>query len=153
VLTGFEGDEAPPAVEPVATTRSTQVRSVLQVLTAVRGRWRWGIYTLSSMRSATDMRSCCGRDAGGAGVWCGRRGIPAFPFCHVTLRGREPRTGYPEHPATIGQHLKKLRLDRGLRQKDAAPSLGSTSRPTRTGSRGSTSRRSASSLPSSASWG
>jgi transcriptional regulator with XRE-family HTH domain len=47
-----------------------------------------------------------------------------LPFCHVTLRGQKPRPGYPEHPATIGEHLKKRRLDRGLRQKDVARELG-----------------------------
>lgn len=47
-----------------------------------------------------------------------------MPFCHVTLRGRKPRPGYPEHPATLGEHLKKRRLDLGLRQKDVARELG-----------------------------
>jgi transcriptional regulator with XRE-family HTH domain len=54
----------------------------------------------------------------------GRRDIPAFPFCHVTLRGRKPREGYPEEPSTIGEHLRKRRLDLGLRQKDAARAIG-----------------------------
>jgi transcriptional regulator with XRE-family HTH domain len=54
----------------------------------------------------------------------GRRGIPAFPFCHVTLRGRKPRPGYPEEPKTLGEHLRKRRVDLGLRQKDAAERLG-----------------------------
>jgi transcriptional regulator with XRE-family HTH domain len=50
--------------------------------------------------------------------------IPAFLFCHVTLRGRKPRPGYPEEPSTVGEHLKKRRLDLGLRQKDVAGELG-----------------------------
>jgi len=40
------------------------------------------------------------------------------------LRGRKPRPGYPDNPATFGEHLKKRRLDRGLRQKDVARELG-----------------------------
>jgi transcriptional regulator with XRE-family HTH domain len=47
-----------------------------------------------------------------------------LPFCHVTLRGRKPRAGYPEEPSTIGEHLKKRRLDLGLRQRDVAEQLG-----------------------------
>lgn len=53
-----------------------------------------------------------------------RRGIPAFPFCHVTLRGRKPRSGYPEEPRTLGEHLKRRRLDRGFRQRDVSGVLG-----------------------------
>jgi transcriptional regulator with XRE-family HTH domain len=53
-----------------------------------------------------------------------RTGIPAFPFCHVTLRGQKPRNGYPEAPETLGEHLLKRRLDLGLRQKDVAEKLG-----------------------------
>lgn len=40
------------------------------------------------------------------------------------MRGRKPRPGYPEEPKTIGEHLKRRRLDRGLRQKDVARELG-----------------------------
>src|SRR5262249_16941851 len=50
--------------------------------------------------------------------------VPAFPLCRVTLRGQTPRPGYPEEPVTIGQHLKRRRLDLGLRQKDVAEQLG-----------------------------
>lgn len=41
-----------------------------------------------------------------------------------TLRGRKPRPGYPEEPSSLGEHLKKRRLDRELRQKDVAAELG-----------------------------
>jgi transcriptional regulator with XRE-family HTH domain len=40
------------------------------------------------------------------------------------LRGRKPRPGYPDNPSTLAEHLKKRRLDRGLRQKDVARELG-----------------------------
>jgi len=63
-------------------------------------------------------------DTSSAGPPGARTDIPAFPFCHVTLRGRKPRPGYPEEPKTIGEHLRKRRLDLGLRQKDVAERLG-----------------------------
>jgi len=46
-----------------------------------------------------------------------RTDILAFPFCHVTSRGQKPREGYPEEPKILGEHLKKRRIDLGLRQK------------------------------------
>jgi transcriptional regulator with XRE-family HTH domain len=42
----------------------------------------------------------------------------------LTLRGRILRPGYPETPHTLGEHLKKARLDRGIEQKDAARAMG-----------------------------
>jgi tetratricopeptide (TPR) repeat protein len=38
-------------------------------------------------------------------------------MCHVTVRGRIRRPAYPETPSSPGEHLKKARLDRGLRQQ------------------------------------
>jgi DNA-binding XRE family transcriptional regulator len=34
------------------------------------------------------------------------------------------RLGYPANPRTVGEHLKRARLDRGIRQKEAARSIG-----------------------------
>lgn len=51
------------------------------------------------------------------------RVIPAFPFCGVTLRGRKPRHGYPEELRTLGEHLKKKRLDLGLIQREVAKEI------------------------------
>jgi transcriptional regulator with XRE-family HTH domain len=42
----------------------------------------------------------------------------------LTLRGRVSRPGYPANPRTVGEHLKKVRLDRGIRQKEVARMLG-----------------------------
>jgi hypothetical protein len=80
------------------------------------------------------MRRCIPRVGGGRALflpfWSGvlanrqRNLIPAFPFCHVTLRRWKPRHGYPDTSATLGEHLKKRRLDRGLRQRDVAEFLG-----------------------------
>ena len=41
------------------------------------------------------------------------------------LRGRiPPPRWYPEHPQTLGDHLRKTRLDRGLWQEHVAAELG-----------------------------
>lgn len=58
--------------------------------------------------------------------------MDALPFCRVTLRGmRCPKgpyfkatTGYPETPKTIGEAIRKRRLDLGIRQIDAAKIIG-----------------------------
>lgn len=46
-------------------------------------------------------------------------------FCHVTLRARRPLPpGYPTALTTVGDHLRKRRLDLGLSFKQAAARLG-----------------------------
>ncbi|MBI5762140.1 MAG: helix-turn-helix transcriptional regulator [Planctomycetes bacterium] len=47
-----------------------------------------------------------------------------MPFCHLHLKAKKPRPGYPVNPTTFGERLKKWRLDRGLRQADVAKQLG-----------------------------
>jgi len=42
----------------------------------------------------------------------------------LTLRGRVSRPDYPATPRTVGEHLKRARLDRGIRQKEAPRMLG-----------------------------
>jgi DNA-binding XRE family transcriptional regulator len=42
----------------------------------------------------------------------------------LTLRRRISRPDYPATPRTLADHLKKARLDRGVRQKDAARTIG-----------------------------
>ncbi len=38
-----------------------------------------------------------------------------MPFCHVTLRGQKPLSpAYPRELRTLGDHLRKRRLDLGL---------------------------------------
>ncbi len=44
------------------------------------------------------------------------------------MRGWKPREGYPEEPKTLGEHLKKRRIDLGLRQKDVAALIGANQR-------------------------
>jgi transcriptional regulator with XRE-family HTH domain len=42
-----------------------------------------------------------------------------LPFCHVTLTAPKPSpVGYPLDPNSLGEHLKKKRIDSGLLQKD-----------------------------------
>jgi transcriptional regulator with XRE-family HTH domain len=51
--------------------------------------------------------------------------IPALPFCHVRLSGPKPQQkSYPKALKTLGDHLRKRRLDLGLLQKDVADQLG-----------------------------
>lgn len=48
-----------------------------------------------------------------------------MPFCHVTLkRTKRPPEGYPEKPDPVGEHLRKMRMDRRLLQRDMAERLG-----------------------------
>jgi transcriptional regulator with XRE-family HTH domain len=51
--------------------------------------------------------------------------IPALPFCHAYLKGPRPLpSSYPQVLATIGDHLRKRRLDLGLLQREVAERLG-----------------------------
>jgi transcriptional regulator with XRE-family HTH domain len=53
------------------------------------------------------------------------RGIPALPFCHISLKGQKPLSkAYPRELKTLGDHLRKRRLDLKLLQKEVAPILG-----------------------------
>jgi len=49
----------------------------------------------------------------------------ALPICHLALRGRKPLPkGYPQQLRTLGDHIRKKRLDLGLTQKEAAREIG-----------------------------
>lgn len=51
--------------------------------------------------------------------------IPALPFCHLKLTAPKPKTyEYPAEAKTLGDHIRKKRLDEGLRQQDLAGRLG-----------------------------
>ncbi len=51
--------------------------------------------------------------------------IPALPFCHITLKGQKPpHPAYPRELKTVGDHLRKKRLELKLLQKDVAMILG-----------------------------
>ena len=48
-----------------------------------------------------------------------------MPFCHVSLTASRPLPpAYPRKLTTLGDHLRKKRLDLGLLQKDLAQRLG-----------------------------
>ena len=52
-------------------------------------------------------------------------GMVALPFCYVTLKALKPRSkAYPEAICTIGDHLRKKRLDMGIFQKEVAIAIG-----------------------------
>jgi len=51
--------------------------------------------------------------------------IHKLPPCRVTLRGRKSRpAGYPEDPRSLGEHLRRARLDRRLPQRQVAAAIG-----------------------------
>jgi transcriptional regulator with XRE-family HTH domain len=51
----------------------------------------------------------------------------ALPCCHVTLSVSKPKNpSYPAELNTIGDHLRKRRLDLGLLQKEVAKHIGVT---------------------------
>ena len=50
-----------------------------------------------------------------------------MPFCHVHLRAQKPLSrAYPKALKTLGDHIRKRRLDLQLLQSDAAQKLGVT---------------------------
>jgi len=54
-----------------------------------------------------------------------RTDTPALPFCHLTLKGRKPPPyGYPTEPKSLGEHMKKRRMDLGLTQREVARRIG-----------------------------
>jgi transcriptional regulator with XRE-family HTH domain len=49
-----------------------------------------------------------------------------LPSCHLALRGKKPRDeAYPAELKTLGDHLRKRRLDLGLLQREVAANIGS----------------------------
>lgn len=53
-----------------------------------------------------------------------RTGIPALPFCDITLKAPKPLSSqYPQTLTTLGDHLRKKRLDLKLIQRDVAKML------------------------------
>ena len=51
--------------------------------------------------------------------------IPALPFCKVTLKAQKPLpSSYPKKLKTLGDHLRKKRLDLKLLQRDVAKRIG-----------------------------
>lgn len=52
-------------------------------------------------------------------------GIAALPFCNLRLQSEKPKgKAYPKQVATIGDAIRKRRLDLGLRQRELATRLG-----------------------------
>jgi DNA-binding XRE family transcriptional regulator len=49
----------------------------------------------------------------------------ALPFCHLALKGPKPLPPeYPKDLQTLGDHIRRRRLELGLFQKDAAKQIG-----------------------------
>ncbi len=54
-----------------------------------------------------------------------RNVIPALPFCSLVLTAKKPiNPAYPKSLVSLGDHLRKRRLDLGLLQKEVALTLG-----------------------------
>ncbi|MGH7773938.1 MAG: helix-turn-helix domain-containing protein [Candidatus Binatia bacterium] len=48
-----------------------------------------------------------------------------MPFCHAPLQAPKPRPPkYPQELKTLGDHIRKRRLDLGLLQKEVAERIG-----------------------------
>jgi DNA-binding transcriptional regulator YiaG len=48
-----------------------------------------------------------------------------LPFCQLTIKASHPKKqGYPKTLLTIGDHIRKRRLDLGLFQREAAAQIG-----------------------------
>jgi transcriptional regulator with XRE-family HTH domain len=51
--------------------------------------------------------------------------MAALPFCHSEIRAPKPKpTAYPSTISTLGDHIRKRRLDLKLLQKQAATRIG-----------------------------
>jgi len=51
------------------------------------------------------------------------RRVAFLPFVSLCLKTGRPKP-YPENPVTLGEHLKKRRIEQGLFQRQAAERLG-----------------------------
>ena len=50
---------------------------------------------------------------------------PALPFCKISLKAwKPPSSAYPKYLQTLGDHLRKNRLDQKLLQRDVGRLLG-----------------------------
>ena len=50
---------------------------------------------------------------------------PALPFCHIALRSSKPKPpNYPCVLNTLGDHIRKRRLELGLYQREVASKIG-----------------------------
>jgi len=57
-------------------------------------------------------------------LWYQHTGIPALPFCKVTLKAQKPvSAAYARALTTLGDHLRKKRLDLKLLQREVAQKL------------------------------
>lgn len=52
-------------------------------------------------------------------------GLPALPFCHTILKAPKPTPpSYPKTLKSLGDHIRKRRLDLGLLQEQVARQIG-----------------------------
>src|SRR5262245_4545307 len=53
-----------------------------------------------------------------------RARIPMLPFCHVHLRAKRTDPRLPRQLKTLGDHIRKKRIELGLLQREVADLLG-----------------------------
>jgi DNA-binding XRE family transcriptional regulator len=59
------------------------------------------------------------------GSWCGHSLRGSLPSYHIRLEAAKPPPAeYPRELRTLGNHLRKRRLDLGLLQREVAEQLG-----------------------------
>lgn len=53
--------------------------------------------------------------------------MAALPFCHIEISASwKDNSAYPAELKSIGDHIRKRRLDKAMKQKDVAKTLGCT---------------------------
>ncbi|MGV3464970.1 MAG: helix-turn-helix transcriptional regulator [Bacteroidota bacterium] len=50
--------------------------------------------------------------------------MAVLPFSEYSITLKKRLVGYPEKPKTVGEHIRKARVDRKLLQKDVAEVIG-----------------------------
>ncbi len=75
-------------------------------------------------KAARDVGFCAGTAPTGSKSELRRTPGVALPICCLSLVARKPAPdGYPEHPETVGEHIRKRRMDLGLFQRQAAAEI------------------------------
>ena len=94
-------------------------------------RGRWSSAAVGRCRRAAEAPPNSGAEAAARALpscvpaaWCARTPIPAFLFAMPTSRPRLLPRSYPQALVTIGDHLRKWRLDLGLLHRQVAERIG-----------------------------
>ena len=72
----------------------------------------------------SESAAVCKNTRGGS-RWRSRTGIHALPRCHATLVAPRPKP-YPKELKSLGDHVRRRRIQLGLLQKEAAKQIGAS---------------------------